>query len=609
MFRLIKIFLILSLMFPRSVFADGTCGTSHCTGTSPFDADSASQSNIEGCLSNCSSELVYGTLNIPAGDVTLTSYISVSIQGIKIIGAGSGSSGTNYTNYGFTFADGLDDWRLSAMSFANPGLNQARAIKLGSEYSSDGCRGFEIDNIIITGYDRYIWFDGHNTGVVHSSSFYGCDVSGIIVNSGDPTGDWAADENLNSTDFIFLEDNNFYTDGEWYNHTIWMNARGGRLVARFNTITETGDGRSADPFDIHGFGHDGASYGYGSRLWLFYENTFNRDGDNTCCRLFQIRGGSGIIANNYLVRNGGSFTFAGLETEVYFYDGRVDHSSSSYTPPPNRPDGCTTTQYCDGAGEGYPCCDQVGRGKNQTSWPVVIVGNRVDGSTLFRVRVQPASSSYISNTAHGGETYPDYYEEDAGFNGSSGVGRGERSARPASCTAGVFYQATDGYDWDSENPGNEWAIDKCIAEDTWSNNWFVPAAYPSVYRSGDSAPPTLSTVTITNGRTWTFVYDENVTADSTADLCEDFSVVMTDAGSITLSYVSGDSSSTIVCLSDKLVHGSDSVSSGLDYTPGTIVDGSDNALASISGKSVTNSSTTPDVSSGITFSGSAIGEY
>jgi hypothetical protein len=112
----------------------------------------------------------------------------------------------------------------------------------------------------------------------------------------------------------------------------------------------------------------------------------------------------------------------------------------------------------------------------------------------------------------------------------------------------------------------------------------------------DTVAPTLNTVTIEeNGTSITYVYSEAVTADTTAELCNDYVLTMTTAGSISQTYASGDGTATVVCTSGTTINVADTVSVGLNYTAssGSIVDEavSPNALADISSKAVTNNST------------------
>jgi len=105
----------------------------------------------------------------------------------------------------------------------------------------------------------------------------------------------------------------------------------------------------------------------------------------------------------------------------------------------------------------------------------------------------------------------------------------------------------------------------------------------------DTTDPTLTTVAA-DGTDYTFTYSEAVTADTTGELCSDYAVTWSTAGAETLSYASGDGTTTVHCTGSAAIVYGETVTDGLDYTPGTIVDlaGTPNALASITSKAVAN---------------------
>ncbi len=111
--------------------------------------------------------------------------------------------------------------------------------------------------------------------------------------------------------------------------------------------------------------------------------------------------------------------------------------------------------------------------------------------------------------------------------------------------------------------------------------------------AGYASDPTLTSITISSdGVTWTFVYNEAVTATSTADLCNDFTIAMTTTGVTSpLLYSSGDGTTTIVCAGAPAALQSDTIANGgVDYTPGTIKDIVGNALELFTDKAITNNS-------------------
>lgn len=110
----------------------------------------------------------------------------------------------------------------------------------------------------------------------------------------------------------------------------------------------------------------------------------------------------------------------------------------------------------------------------------------------------------------------------------------------------------------------------------------------------DVTDPELSTATA-NGTDRTLVFTEAVTANTTGELCSDWELTWTTAGAdSSWTYVSGDGTATVHCTGVDVGYG-DTVSAGLDYTPGTIVDlaGTPNALAAITSAAVTNNTPAP----------------
>jgi len=113
----------------------------------------------------------------------------------------------------------------------------------------------------------------------------------------------------------------------------------------------------------------------------------------------------------------------------------------------------------------------------------------------------------------------------------------------------------------------------------------------------DVTAPTLSTFEIgTDGDTWTFTYDEIVTATDDGDMCDGYTITMSTAGAITFTYASGTrgSASVFTCTGSATVDSGETIgANGLDYTQGTITDVATNALAALDDKTTgfTNNST------------------
>lgn len=144
-----------------------------------------------------------------------------------------------------------------------------------------------------------------------------------------------------------------------------------------------------------------------------------------------------------------------------------------------------------GTSNGYAAMDQPGRGQGDLlsgespkanitpqGWPhqalEPIYAWNNDRLGVNNVLVAP-NNNYI-------QEFRDYYTERTTFNGTTtggngGVGVGPRASRPATCTTGVAWWATD----DSNNwntTGADGALDKCVATNTWISAVYVPYTYP-----------------------------------------------------------------------------------------------------------------------------------
>ena len=71
----------------------------------------------------------------------------------------------------------------------------------------------------------------------------------------------------------------------------------------------------------------------------------------------------------------------------------------------------------------------------------------------------------------------------AGFTGATGVGQGVIASRPATCTTGVAYWATDQGTWNNFDPTKEGVLYICTATNTWTLS-YTPFTYPYPFAGG-----------------------------------------------------------------------------------------------------------------------------
>lgn len=363
---------------------------------------------------------------------------------------------------------------------------------------------------------KLLWVGNGVRGVLDHSilDLYG--LSWIHIVNGTNNGDteWAAATGFGSSDFFYIEDNivNGDTSGTIYISALTDCHSGGKFVVRFNSLAVTGISQT------HPTGHSQgddrgcrAHENYGNLVTspLLKDPNFALDYNNS--------GGAivwGNSANNV------------FKNMIYFNICRTAAGDCGYTQLPS-PNGWG---YCNGSSAwdknsdatGYACIDQPGRGQGDllvgsyatsnrknnatgtVSWPNQALepiyewnnmGNVVPGwggnwlANLVSTRIVQNRDFYL----HHGNTSCNPGTAAC----SAGTGMGPLAQRPANCTVGVAYFATDQGSWNTStsNPygvqqnGADGVLYKCTATNTWSL-YYTPYMYPHPLVTGTPSPPT-----------------------------------------------------------------------------------------------------------------------
>lgn len=143
--------------------------------------------------------------------------------------------------------------------------------------------------------------------------------------------------------------------------------------------------------------------------------------------------------------------------------------------------------------DGYPCRDQIGRGKD-TGTDSSVIGKASSSSPVYlwfnynEDTTNPIPVSISNGTSRHIQANRDYYSYVASFDGTVGTGCGTLASRPATCTTGVGYWATDqscsdltglvGVDPATPIAGT---LYKCTSTNTWTA-YYTPYSYPHPLR-------------------------------------------------------------------------------------------------------------------------------
>lgn len=320
---------------------------------------------------------------------------------------------------------------------------------------------FRIDNSTFTGDGvTHIYIGCHGRGLIDNNTFDVASGNEVIQNFGGGDGastGWTDDVAPGSADAMYVEDNTFNGTGGADKTAQFYGSRG---VYRYNTW-------DCVQMDVHG------NRPRSGRWWEAYNNTHLRVSCSASYnnRWYQIRGGSGLIFNN-------TMTADSDDNILFWQDGT--------SPGPGHPSGGPRNVS---GGE-----DHVGSGKNQVQTAAYVFGNvSLDSIGVDQADTGSCGSCIAANR--------DYFAEGGSFDGTSGVGVGVRSSRPATCSLGsggdpgVGYWSTDqGGDWDTTHGGsNDGCLDVCTATNTWTNCSYTPYTYPHPLRDeGGGGEPASS---------------------------------------------------------------------------------------------------------------------
>lgn len=505
--KIAQIIIMLSLLIPYNVY-------SACIGSSPnLTAASANYSDVLDCV-NVST---YGdTINIPAcadGGCVWNSGIEIT-KDIRIIGAGKTSTyiRNNTTppglgRYSYIF-------KFTPDSTACGRLNSLTGVSAIYEVS-----GISFTSSSIVTYRAHLWFQNNTPTIVrrvkiHDNYFNnvsmsmgdGANMFGVIYNNtfSDARGpkctglDYSTLESdpmtLGDSKGWYVEDNTYtVTSGASTPMIASGTNDGGGLVVRYNTVT--GKGVSGGVYAIESHGNQNSDI-YAPQKTEIYGNSITA---TQYSLLYQGRGGKNIVMFNYHAADDAS--------DIELNEEYSDYMTDATHPNNQCPDSHTTVQTC---------TDNCFCGKVHDTY--IVNNRRVSTGALITAhvgmdfecrevgRAKNCTTAYGSNAAD----YPvvnnpaeivenrEFWQQSLSFDGTTGAGCGSLASRPATCTPGVGYWATDQSCSDltgmvGANPRTpiSGTLYKCTSPNTWTA-YYTPFTYPHPLRNStmEITPPT-----------------------------------------------------------------------------------------------------------------------
>lgn len=638
--RKILLTILILFLYSYSAFAG-------CTGSSPTWTASADYASVAACVQSAQAN---DTINITAGTETWASTLSLGSKKLTINGDGIDS--TVITAGAINIGTGGSS--ISRMTLVNctvvvGGGGDSGFLVHHIKFNNATTPKYGV-TVWFSGAT-------HPKGVIYANEFINSytHVSGTYTSADDRNAMWYASLDLGGTDnIVYIEGNTFTKNaGSIYIPVIDTNF-GASVVFRYNTVNSTVVTTGAALYIENHATQSARS----SKRFEVYNNVFNNTGGSMSLAARVRNGTGvqfrNQILGNYATKTIGldvTRTASGCDGTTYGWDGNeaiangtgthtggnsttvLTDSTKTWTT--NALVGMTVTNETDGGltgidtgsycvitsntsntvtcaglasgtwnendeykiSNGYPCRDQIGRGSDASLWddsplaahnqplmPAYAWDNLDENSTQINFT---ESSTHL-------EPNRDYYNYNASFNGTVGIGRGLDAAKPVTCTTGVAYFSTD--------VGTLGTLYKCTATNTWSS-YFTPAtcphplADPSTQGSCDAdaygitgytltgggsdvTAPTILSVYV-NGADLTINFSESITATVGAAFTLDPS-----GADVTVSCPAVATAATsITCTISRALTAAETATYA--YTGTKVIDVAENALAEITATAIT----------------------
>ncbi|MEN6319736.1 MAG: choice-of-anchor D domain-containing protein, partial [Syntrophaceae bacterium] len=357
------------------------------------------------------------TVYVPAGTCTWTGAVTIpETKTIKLIGAGSSSTIISYNNP--MLLSQSPNSRISGFRFNLTGSGGAPIVEVRNigwrvdHNYFDNQTGGSREGVIASGTNMTM----QPEGVIDNNTFYECRVGAYGMGTfAKQNKAWAEDNTFGTEHAVYVEDNTITrTSGNA------MDANyAAKYVFRYNTVK----GVSIMAHSLQGAAERG------TKSWEVYNNSFTFTSTSEGSVVGFMRGGTGMFYNNTVT--GPATTYVIELDNVRSFDGGC--YNNCYNAPALETDSglCNGTSRWDGneSGQsGWPCRDQIGRGKDSalfntttyaasTSEPAYFWNNKRDTGANIGVHIGNGGGNWVQEGRDyfSASTYDGLAQKPAGY--------------------------------------------------------------------------------------------------------------------------------------------------------------------------------------------------
>ena len=524
-------------LFVVSIFSGLFLWFSNDVSAATINAISCSYADVSAAITSANSGDI---VNVPAGTCTWTSQLLIT-KGISFMGAGVGVTNITFSgslpaytrSFKYLPTDPSADevFRMAGFSFDLGDLDD-QGIAISNTTEEYALTKIRIDhNEFNNPGDITLTINGPIYGVVDNNVFNGGPLQGThIDNYGQDTcADWSYFPiSHGDANNLYYEDNVF--NGQY--GTLTSCGHGGKYVYRYNNLYTNRPSGSITPiFDMHG---NQTTVPSGSKGGEIYGNEIDNQYVATGATMIGLRGGEMLAFGNKLTNfSSGMGSYAREEFDngiggcsplieqqiknTYFWNNRNNGDIISFSGHPTEAGSIasagssyfirssSTTSYCTNGCYIYGVRITGGTGAGQFRGVSSFSGSQVNitsytGGTATWDIVPDNTSTYeiVSDCCDNIHPDQEFFEYEASFNGTAGVGCGPLANRPETCTPGVGYWATNqSCSTVSDvnvgaNPAEPISgmLYKCSATNTWTA-YYAPYIYPHPFRTDCVGYPAL----------------------------------------------------------------------------------------------------------------------
>lgn len=423
-----------------------------CTGASPSWTSTADYTSVNQCVTNAAA----GDTILVSGTATWTSTLTWTGRGVRLIGSTNttitGSQTLLYWIPDASARTAHDTLTVNGFTLDGNNVSAAGVVRVYNTSASDHVNLIVANNTFRNVGGRALYLTGAVYGVASLNTFDR--VAMLFWAGGLDATSWANQtQAYGVSDNFYVENNSVIFSSSMSGYTGWtQTGQGGRVVVRYNSWNYTNVADGDELWDAHGLQTGPTCEQYSTMVAEYYGNQIS----------------NATAMNKWMAHRGGWLlmfynTFAGTFQPLPIHEAQLYCNSCQVTGSYNQ--------------------------KVENSYFWRNLSNGIESAATI-LNNNCLTDLIVENA--------DFFNYTAAFTGASGVGCGTLAARPATCTTGAGYWATDqscsvlsGMVGQYPSTAISGTLYLCTATNTWTS-YYTPYTFPHPLTPVPDAPQEIT---------------------------------------------------------------------------------------------------------------------